>query len=138
MELKQMHDKIAELEATVVHQRKRADTAETFICTMCSECEWENNDGILIMQKSCCSWFPECHKFKLRSMWIPVSQGLPNFSPNKWKKVFVTLEADSGNRYITTAIYNEKAKVWYAFAEPQYKNMKVVAWMLKPEVYDGN
>ena len=138
-ELKQMHDKIAELEEIVVQQRARADRAETFICTMCAECKWEENDGMLFMQKSCCCLFPlDCNKFKLRSMWIPVSHGLPNFSPNKWKKVFVTLEADSGNRYITTAIYNEKAKVWYAFAEPQYNKMKVVAWMLKPEVYDGN
>lgn len=59
--------KIEELEETVVHQRKRADTAETFICTMCSECTWEVNDGILIMQKTCCSWFPRCEKFKLRA-----------------------------------------------------------------------
>lgn len=128
---------IAWLEKAVAHQRKRADTAEQFICTMCAECKWEVDGGTIIMQKACCSWFPECEKFKLRSMWIPVSQGLPNFSPHKWKKVFVTMEADSGNRYTTTAIYNEKKKVWYAFAEPQYKAMRVVAWMLKPEAYDA-
>jgi hypothetical protein len=68
---------IEELEATVVHQRKRADTAETFVCTMCAECEWEVNDGILVMQKACCSWFPECEKFKLRPGWIPVTERLP-------------------------------------------------------------
>lgn len=136
-EIPKLRKQLEELEATVVHQRKRADIAENFICTMCDKCEWEVNDGILIMQKACCAEFPECEKFKLRSMWIPVSQGLPNFSPNKWKKVFVTMEADSGNRCITTAIYNEKEKVWYAFAEPKYKGMKVVAWMMKPEVYNG-
>ena len=76
---------IEELEETVVHQRKRADTAENFICTMCAECEWEVNDGILIMQKACCSWFPQCEKFKLRvtdnnvgGKWIPVTERLPD------------------------------------------------------------
>ena len=77
-------DRVKELEEAVAHQRKRADTAEDFICTMCAECEWEVNDGILIMQKACCSWFPECEKFKLRvtdnnvgSKWIPVTERLP-------------------------------------------------------------
>lgn len=66
-------ENIAKLEETVVHQRKRAETAETFICTMCAECEWEVNDGILVMQKACCSWFPECEKFRLRSM-MPLAE----------------------------------------------------------------
>lgn len=70
-------DEVEELKATVVHQRKRADTAETFICTMCSECDYEVNDGILTMQKRCCSSFPECEKFKLRPGWIPVTERLP-------------------------------------------------------------
>lgn len=70
-------DEVEELKATVVHQRKRADTAETFICTMCSECDYEVNDGVLIMQMRCCSWFPECEKFKLRPSWIPVTERMP-------------------------------------------------------------
>jgi hypothetical protein len=77
-ELKQMHDKIAELEERVVQQRARADRAETFICTMCAECKWEENNGMLFMQKSCGHLFPlDCNKFKLRSLWIPVTERLP-------------------------------------------------------------
>ena len=71
-------DEVEDLKATVVHQRKRADTAETFICTMCSECDYEVNDGILTMQKRCCSLLPlECGKFKPRPGWIPVTERLP-------------------------------------------------------------
>lgn len=77
-EIKQMHDKIAKLEESVVHQRARAARAETFICTMCAECKWEEDDGMIIMQKSCCCLFPlDCNKFKLRSLWIPVTERLP-------------------------------------------------------------
>lgn len=57
--------RIAELEEIVVSQRLRADAAESFICKLCAECEWEEQDGITTMQKKCCSWFPECGKFKL-------------------------------------------------------------------------
>lgn len=57
--------RIAELEE-VVSQRARADAAEVFICKLCAECEWEEDDGITIMQKKCGCLFPiECGKFKL-------------------------------------------------------------------------
>lgn len=58
--------RIAEQEDTVVHQRLRADAAETFICKLCTECEWEDHNGITIMQRKCGCLFPiECGKFKL-------------------------------------------------------------------------
>lgn len=58
---------LEELEEAVASQRKRADRAETFICMMCAECEWEEHNGLITMQKACCSLFPiDCGKFKLR------------------------------------------------------------------------
>jgi hypothetical protein len=94
-ELKQLHDKIAGLEETVVHQRARADRAETFICTMCAECKWEENDGMLIMQKSCGHLFPlNCNKFKLRSLWIPVTERLPE------EEELVLIVCKNGARFV--------------------------------------
>ena len=58
---------LEELEEAVASQRGRADRAETFICMMCAECEWEEHDGLITMQKACGSLFPiDCGKFKLR------------------------------------------------------------------------
>ena len=56
---------ISALEETAAQQRVRAHTAEDFICKLCTGCEWEDHDGITTMTKKCCSWFPECGKFKL-------------------------------------------------------------------------
>lgn len=50
--------------SAAVQQRMRAQTAEDFVCKLCTECEWEDQDGITTMVKKCCSWFPECGKFK--------------------------------------------------------------------------
>lgn len=104
-ELKQMHDKIAELEESVVHQRARADRAETFICTMCAECKWEENDGMLFMQKSCGHLFPlDCNKFKLRSLWIPVTERLP----------------EDGE---TVLVYGSKGGIYTAWCNRRYENV---------------
>ena len=97
-------DEVEELKATVVHQRKRADTAETFICTMCSECDYEVNDGILTMQKRCCSWFPECEKFKLRPGWIPVTERLPENEE-------------------TVLVYGSKGGIYTAWCNRRYQNV---------------
>ena len=71
---KEMYD---DIEERLAHQRVRATTAEHFICKLCAECDYEDNNGITTMILKCCSMFPECGKFKLRSGWIPVSERLP-------------------------------------------------------------
>lgn len=128
---------IEELQASVVALRKRANEAEDFICMQCTECDWSIEDGIWSATKRCCSWFPECSKFRNREGWIPVTEGLPHFSPSRWRKVIVTMEDDSGKRFTTTAIFNEKYKEWYGFADKRYERFRVVAWRMKPEVYNG-
>lgn len=68
--------------------------------------------------------------------WIPVTERLPHFTPNRWRKVLVTLEDKDGKRFTTTAKYNEESKEWGAFADWRFddkEHFKVVAWMLKPE-----
>ena len=137
---------IEELEETVVHQRKRADTAETFICTMCAECEWEVHDGILIMQKACCSEFPECEKFKLRvadnnvgGKWIPVTErlpedDLPKGSKVKQIKVLTVLKADSGARTVRSQM--RYRCTWYTDSAPwtwKYSGSEITHWMPLPE-----
>ena len=125
-----------ELEATVTQQRLKAQRAEDFICMQCVECDYEIHNGLYTAVKRCCAWFPECGRFKSRNSWIPVEEGLPSFSPGRWRKVLVTLEDDAGKLLTTTAIYNEKHKEWYAFADKRYSNFKVLAWMIKPEAYE--
>ena len=70
-------DQYEDMEERMAHQRARAQTAEDFVCKLCAECEWEEDDGIATMIKKCCNWFPECKQFKLRSRWIPVAERLP-------------------------------------------------------------
>jgi hypothetical protein len=116
-ELKQMHDKIAELEESVVHQRARADRAETFICTMCSECDYEVNDGILIMQKRCCSLFPlDCGKFKLRSLWIPVTERLPSLHDD----VLMYFKDDDNMAVGYLDDVDEDTTMWSAYSDGGY------------------
>ena len=131
---------IEELEETVVHQRKRAGIAENFICTMCSECDYEVNDGILIMQKRCCSLLPlECGKFKLRSLWIPVTErlpedDLPKCSKVKQIKVLTALKGDNGVRTVRSQM--RFRCTWYSDAEPwawKYSGSKITHWMPMPE-----
>ena len=69
--------------------------------------------------------------------WIPCNEKLPNFSPNKWRKVFVTLEDLNGRRFVTTAKYHEEFKWWYEFNDSRYYDFKVIAWMDKPLPYIG-
>ena len=65
-------------EEDVAYLRERADRAEKYICMMCAECEWEEHDGIITMQKSCCSLSAlDCGKFKARPNWISVEDRLP-------------------------------------------------------------
>lgn len=68
-------------------------------------------------------------------MWIPVTQALPRFFPERRRKVFVTLEDRDGKRFTSVAKYNEEYKQWeeftdYRFSDSRY--FKVVAWMVKP------
>lgn len=68
-------------------------------------------------------------------MWIPVTQALPHFFPERRRKVFVTLEDRDGKRFTSVAKYNEEYKQWeeftdYRFSDSRY--FKVVAWMVKP------
>ena len=118
---------IEELESTVANQRKRADTAETFICTMCAECKWEENDGMRIMQKSCGCLFPlDCNKFKLHSLWIPVTERLPK--PNR--RVLCWWEAGNGEKEHYGFATFQSHGVWYVSNEGM---PKVTHWMPLPE-----
>ena len=76
--ISQQRRRIAELEEDVIQQRKRANEAESFICKLCAECDWKDHSDITVMQKKCCSWFPECGKFSLRQRWISVTERLPD------------------------------------------------------------
>lgn len=68
--------------------------------------------------------------------WIPVSERLPHFFPEKRRKVLVTLEDDSGKRFTTTAKYHEEYEYWYELADCRYADFKVIAWMEKPAPYE--
>ena len=71
---KEMYD---DIEERLANQRVRAQTAEFFICKLCENCDYEDHGGITAMTMKCCSVFPECGKFKLRSGWIPVTEREP-------------------------------------------------------------
>ena len=73
-----------------------------------------------------------------KQRWIPVTESTPHFSPNKWRKVFVTLEDQNGERFTTTAKYDEDHHYWYDFTTSRYNDFKVVAWMVKPEPFKGD
>ena len=71
--------------------------------------------------------------------WVPVEEQLPRFWPEKRRAVLVTMEDDRGQRFTTTAKYDENTGEWYEFNDRRfYKTeiFKVVAWMLKPDYYD--
>ena len=68
--------------------------------------------------------------------WIPVSERLPNFYPNKRRAVLVTLKDDDGKFLVTTAKYSEEHKYWYDFTESRFYRFDVLAWMLKPDAYE--
>ena len=68
--------------------------------------------------------------------WIPVSEALPNFTPNeKQRQVLVTLEDFEGKRFATTAKYDERSGSWFDFDKARFVNFKVVAWQPLPAPY---
>lgn len=71
--------------------------------------------------------------------WISAEQP-PHFTPNRWRRVLVTLEDKDGKRFTTIAKYNEEWKQWEQFNDARFfdsRNFKVVAWMPKPEPWKG-
>lgn len=73
--------------------------------------------------------------------WIPVSERVPHFTPNRWRKVLVTMEDKDGKRFTSVAKYNEEWKQWEQFTDWRFteeRNFKVVAWMPKPEPWKGD
>lgn len=67
--------------------------------------------------------------------WIPAEQP-PHFTPNRWRRVLVTVEDKDGKRFTTIAKYNEEWKQWEQFNDIRFydsRHFKVVAWMPKPE-----
>lgn len=69
--------------------------------------------------------------------WIPVTEKLPSFYPNKRQKVLVTMEDDNGMRFVTTAKFNETRRTWEV-DNTRYLDFKVIAWQLKPSPYMGD
>ena len=73
--------------------------------------------------------------------WISVAESLPRFSPEKWRKVFVTIEDERGVRFTSTAKYDERYQQWYEFSQSRFFNedkFRVVAWMECPAPYCGD
>ena len=71
--------------------------------------------------------------------WTPVAEQLPKFWPEKRRAVLVTMEDDKGQRFTTTAKYDENTGEWYEFNDRRFYDtriFRVVAWMLKPDYYD--
>lgn len=118
---KEMYD---DIEERLAQQRVRAQTAEFFICKLCENCDYEDNDGITAMTMKCCSMFPECGKFKLRSGWIPVSERLPGV----FKAVIVCTKFQE----IGEAQHNGKHFVWID-DEGAYDYAHVTHWTPLPE-----
>ena len=69
--------------------------------------------------------------------WIPVTEQLPIFHPGRRRSVLVTLEDRDGKRLVTTAKYDEEFSEWTEFKDYRYTQFKVLAWMPKPERYEG-
>lgn len=122
----------------VAHQRSRADAAETFICKLCAECEWDDKNGITVMTKKCCNWFPECGKFKLRSGWIPVTErlpeeDLPKDSTSKQIKVLVAYKRGNCSWVIRTQL--RKKGQWYRRPDEWDWSVSdpITHWMPLPE-----
>lgn len=70
-----------------------------------------------------------------RCEWIPVTEQLPKFYPNKVRAVLVTMVDDCGKSFTTTAKYNENHGYWYDFNDYRFMDFKVMAWMPKPDAY---
>lgn len=82
--------------------------------------------------------FPTIDPESLRPKWISVEDRLPQFSPKKWRKVLVTIEDESGKRFVSTAKYHEFWEYWYEFTSSRYcdsDKFRVVAWMERPAPY---
>lgn len=119
---KEMYD---DIEERLAQQRVRAQTAEFFICKLCENCDYEDNDGITAMTMKCCSMFPECGKFKLRSGWIPVSERLPEHG--KW--VLCACRANT----VEVLKYDSTMDDWDSqFPERCYMKSFVTHWMPLP------
>ena len=114
-------DQYEDMEERIAHQRSRAQYAEDFVCKLCAECEWEENDGIATMIKKCCNWFPECEQFKLRSRWIPVTERLPEDD----RQVLACTR--HGKAF--SAHYDHKWKSWSVS-----HTVKITHWMPLPEM----
>lgn len=70
------------------------------------------------------------------SGWIPVTERLPVFYPEKRRTVLVTMKDDTGRYFTTTAKYSEVYDHWYEFRDWRFRDFEVVAWMLKPDAYE--
>jgi hypothetical protein len=119
---KEMYD---DIEERLAHQRVRATTAEHFICKLCAECDYEDNNGITTMILKCCSMFPECGKFKLRSGWIPVSERLPE------KDGFVLVYTI--DQIVGEAILLNRKEFYWAGSDDDAEPIAVTHWMPLPE-----
>ena len=67
--------------------------------------------------------------------WIPVTESLPIFYPERRRAVLVTMKDSDGKFFTTTAKYNEEHKEWYEFSDRRFREFEVVALMTKPDAY---
>ena len=111
-------------------------------------CETSTNPGIVKINSNKAGWIG-CLLFYAKKgfrdqqepKWIPTSERVPHFTPNRWRKVLVTLEDKDGKRFTSVAKYNEEWKQWEQFTDWRFfeeRNFKVVAWMPKPEPWKGD
>ena len=120
-------DSVKELIEAAANQRSRAQYAEDFVCKLCAECEWEENDGISAMIKKCCNWFPECKQFKIRSNWIPVTE-----PPEERDCYFVTVKHWLDGKPVTREAYWNGAD-WLSCDKRHELTPRVTHWMPLPE-----
>lgn len=69
--------------------------------------------------------------------WMPCSERLPSFGPEKQRSVLVTMEDSDGMRFVTSAKYQEERCEWCNFKDPRYYNFEVIAWQPLPEPWEG-
>lgn len=126
-------------------ESQRADLALlkelVVLVKLCNQYEWERDIAIEQLHELGIGFGAKVDHIKERlerTQWIPCSERLPQFQPEKMRKVLVTMEDKKGCRFTTTAKYHEKYEEWVEFADWRYGDFKVVAWMERPEPYTVN
>lgn len=134
--IEELEAELAKQEETVVQLRKQWQEAEMLICTMCGHFDHKTDGNIVCGNRTCgeiCG-YPYC-KAKF-TMWIPVSERLPDNSEYDW--VLAQVVENNGYMHIPKVMeYRQNRDDWfeetYGWLSEHKGAFIVTHWMPLPE-----